>query len=296
MDIKLDIFKYSYRGRCILVYLKSPMNYTGGKFKLLPQILPLFPKGIDIFIDMFCGGLDVSLNVEAEKKICNDKECHIIDFYKNIQGYSGSEVHSNILEIVEKYNLNKENVDGYMDLRKNYNENNNWVEFYALLAHSFSHQIRFSKKGNFNMPFGKNRSCYNEELQNRIQLFVDKIDSNYTFENLDFRNLDLDSLTDKSFVYLDPPYIISTATYNEGNGWVEQDEKDLLKLLDDLNEKAIRFGLSNVIELNGKENEILKEWSKKYNIHDLNFNYSNSSYHKKDKTKGNTREVFICNY
>ena len=24
--------------------IQSPLNYTGGKFKLLPQILPLFPK------------------------------------------------------------------------------------------------------------------------------------------------------------------------------------------------------------------------------------------------------------
>ena len=25
-------------------YIKSPLNYVGGKYKLLPQILPLFPK------------------------------------------------------------------------------------------------------------------------------------------------------------------------------------------------------------------------------------------------------------
>ena len=33
--------------------IQSPLNYTGGKFKLLPQILPLFPKNIDIFVDLF---------------------------------------------------------------------------------------------------------------------------------------------------------------------------------------------------------------------------------------------------
>ena len=26
-------------------YIQSPLNYTGGKYKLLPQIEPLFPKG-----------------------------------------------------------------------------------------------------------------------------------------------------------------------------------------------------------------------------------------------------------
>lgn len=35
--------------------IQSPLNYTGGKFKLLPQILPHFPKDIDVFVDLFCG-------------------------------------------------------------------------------------------------------------------------------------------------------------------------------------------------------------------------------------------------
>ena len=31
--------------------IQSPLNYTGGKFKLLPQILPIFPKEINTFVD-----------------------------------------------------------------------------------------------------------------------------------------------------------------------------------------------------------------------------------------------------
>ena len=40
-------------------YIKSPLNYTGGKYKLLPQILPLFPNEIDTFIDLFGGGVQL---------------------------------------------------------------------------------------------------------------------------------------------------------------------------------------------------------------------------------------------
>ena len=39
--------------------IKSPLNYIGGKYKILPQILPLFPKNIDTFIDLFAGGCNV---------------------------------------------------------------------------------------------------------------------------------------------------------------------------------------------------------------------------------------------
>ena len=54
--------------------VKSPLNYTGGKFKLLPQILPLLPNDIDTFIDLFGGGLNVGVNVKANKIIYNDIE------------------------------------------------------------------------------------------------------------------------------------------------------------------------------------------------------------------------------
>ena len=61
--------------------VKSPMNYVGGKYKLLPQILPLFPTKIDTFVDLFCGGLDVTLNVNANKIIANDRITQLIDIY-----------------------------------------------------------------------------------------------------------------------------------------------------------------------------------------------------------------------
>ena len=35
--------------------IASPLNYTGGKFRLLPQLLPLFPGDTDTFVDLFCG-------------------------------------------------------------------------------------------------------------------------------------------------------------------------------------------------------------------------------------------------
>lgn len=37
-------------------FIKSPLNYTGGKFKLLPQLLDVFPKDIETFVDLFAGG------------------------------------------------------------------------------------------------------------------------------------------------------------------------------------------------------------------------------------------------
>ena len=58
--------------------IKSPLNFTGGKYKLLPQLLPLFPKKINSFIDLFCGGCNVSLNIDADKIIFIDNNHKVI--------------------------------------------------------------------------------------------------------------------------------------------------------------------------------------------------------------------------
>ena len=58
--------------------VKSPLNYTGGKYKLLPQLLPLFPKDINTFVDLFTGGVNVAVNVNAKNIISNDYMKQII--------------------------------------------------------------------------------------------------------------------------------------------------------------------------------------------------------------------------
>lgn len=67
--------------------VSSPLNYTGGKFKLLPQILPLFPNDINCFYDIFCGGCNVSINVTANKIICNDFDREQDKGYNTVEDY-----------------------------------------------------------------------------------------------------------------------------------------------------------------------------------------------------------------
>ena len=53
-------------------YIKSPLNYIGGKYKLLPQLMKYFPTDINTFVDLFSGGFNVGINVKSNKNICND--------------------------------------------------------------------------------------------------------------------------------------------------------------------------------------------------------------------------------
>jgi len=102
----------------------------------------------------------------------------------------------------------------------------------------------------------------------------------------DFTKIKISSLSVQDFVYADPPYLITCATYNE-KSWSENEEKRLLAYLDELNDNKIRFALSNVLSTDGKTNNILKQWldEKGYNCHHLDFSYKNSNYHKKNISK-----------
>ncbi len=278
-------------------YIKSPLNFTGGKYKLLPQIIPLFPKDIDTFYDIFCGGCNVAINVEANKIVCNDIITPLINFYKAIfllpyKDYLMEQIDSTI----NAYQLSETNEEGYFKLREDYNKGSrNWNMFFMLVAHSFCNQIRFNKsKGEFNLSFGDR--TFNEKMRENFIQFVDKLNkiNNIKFTNEGFRELVKHQLLSDDLVYCDPPYLITTATYNENGGWTEKDEMDLYNLLDWVDKEGSRFALSNVLESKGKTNHILEKWSKKYNIHYLNHNYKNCNYQRKDKN--NDMEVLITNY
>lgn len=278
-------------------FIKSPLNYTGGKFKLLPKIMPLFYKA-ETFIDLFGGGGNVGINSNSEKIIINDREKVVIDFFKKIQKLSIEDVLESIEGYIENYDLSKVNQEGFLKIRKDYNTSTEKdpLMFYTMLMYSFNYQIRFNSKGEYNMPFGKDRSSFNKNTEKNIRNFHNAILSKkIIFTNNDFRDIKVDKINSDTMVYCDPPYLITTASYNENGGWTEKEEIDLLNLLDELNDKNIKFALSNVLEHKNKKNTILIEWSKKYNIHFLDMNYNNSNY-QSTANQAKTVEVLITNY
>ena len=275
-------------------YIKSPLNYTGGKYKLLNQIMQHFPEKIDTFIDLFTGGCNVGINVDANNVICNDIEKDVIEIYKLLKLNSFEDINKRIENIIQQFDLSRENKDGYIELRKSYNLDKGVIKFLTLIFHSFNNQIRFNKKGEFNLPFGGR--TYNNNIKNNLNNFVDKLNkSNISFVNQDFREIikSIDINKD-TFIYCDPPYSLNFTEYNGRHFWNEKDDKDLLNMLDYINEKGGKFALSNVFESKGKSNDILKEWSKKYKVIYIETSYKNCNYIRNNSEKD--VEVLIINY
>lgn len=302
--------------------IQSPLNYTGGKYKLLPQILPLFPENINHFYDIFCGGCNVGINVDCKEVTFSDSNENLIYLYQTFQQVEKEDILKWIYQIISDYGLSLVSNNGYKfykcesssglgkfnkvpfnNLREDFNKSKifdykYYIMLYVIIVYAFNNQIRFNSVGEFNLPVGK-RDFY-IKMQSKLLKFIEQVQKKkYKFICQDFRNIDIYKIRNNDFVYADPPYLITCATYNENGGWDDLNEKDLLDFLDKLNSKSIRFALSNVLRSKGKENKILLKWLNKnkgiYHVVHLNYSYSNSNYHKTDKDS-QSDEVLIVNY
>lgn len=290
----------------------SPIFYMGNKKKLVQKgLVDLFPKNINIFYDIFGGSGVVSLNVEANRYILNDRDSNLFSLYSMFKNFEANSIIEHIKHRISEYglptfrtkrnetHLNENEINklknNYSSLRKKYNTERNVLDFYTLMFFSFSQQFRFNSKGEFNMPFGND--CFTDKNEEYINESIDFFkNKNTRITNYDFRifSENIDRITVGDFVYLDPPYFNTTAVYNENDGWNIEDEKDMLRFCEKLNEKGVKFGMSNVFNCKGKVNQHLIDWCLENNFNV--FEFKSQVYCACGKGNSDAKEVFICNY
>lgn len=301
------------------LFTVSPLNYIGGKARILDQLLPEFPQHIGTFVDLFCGGCNVGINTLANTYVYNDSNRELIGLLKMFLRLNIDTILKRMDELVDYYGFSKTkdhdfafyggnpmkgvsryNKEPFLRLRQDYNRsprnNQHYIMLYALVVFGFNNQMRFNDRGEYNLPVGKRD--FNDVIRRKLEVFVEKLKAQKPqIMKEDFRRFDISQLDNHSLVYLDPPYLISTATYNEGGGWTERDESDLLRFLDKLNAHSIKFVLSNMLEHKGRKNQLLIDWIEQRNLQvvGVNMDYSNSNYQVEGKDSG-TIEVLVKNY
>lgn len=274
-------------------YIKSPINYTGNKYKLINQIIPLFPQKINTFADIFGGSGTVLINTDANSYIYNDINPYVSSLFHGIVNEDIENVILKIELLIKEYGLSKSNKCGFEKLRMEYNHGkNDWITLYVLMCCSFNNQYRFNNKHEYNSSFGKR--CFSEKQKKHLYEVRGKIGKDITIWSKNFRDIDFSEFKEGDFIYCDPPYLNSIGNYNDGKrgfeGWTESHEKMLLHILDQLDSNNVGFALSNNLKY---DNPFLYEWKYKYNVHYLNGDYSNCNYQKKDKSQD--VEVLITN-
>lgn len=304
-------------------YINTPLNYSGNKYKLLPQIMPLFPKNIKRFYELFSGGSVVSVNhalYNREKNIeyyINDIDENIINLYRQFQKDDYNVLLKRIERMIKKYKLSdtfkygydkyccnsadglaEYNKEMYKKLRDDFNKSKGkktitrTIQFYLLIVFGFNNQIRFNGKNEFNLPVGKRD--FNSKMREKLFEFHSVLKSLcFNFSSKSYINFN--DLSEGDFVYIDPPYLLGVASYNENGGWSEKDDKQLFDYLDKIDKLGAKFAMSNVVLHKNQEHTKLMQWASKYNLHVLNFNYNNSNYQSTAK-KSSTVEVLVTNY
>jgi len=318
-------------------YMQPLFRYPGNKHKLLPfldYLLPSTMEGLN-FYDLFAGSATISINVKAERVIINEFNPFIYYIYKGLSETPPKKAWELVKGIAEKYDLPsncttcpyykvKESKETppekkhcypckqkYWACRDDYNAipyeeriSKYWYWSLALVYHSYNNcHIDHNDDKQYNSPMG-NKKCNLNRFKERFFPFAEFLYSKQNDNNLelhcgsyeDFADISIYADDTPHFFYLDPPYYKTSTTYTKG--WEDPQERALYEFLDKCNERGIYWMISNVIENNGTENDILKEWLKNnqgnYYVYYMQRDYTNCNYNRKNV--GRTLEVAITNY
>ncbi|MDT2782965.1 DNA adenine methylase [Vagococcus fluvialis] len=251
--------------------IKSPLNYAGSKDLIMNKIIENLPKNITNFVDMMGGAFNVGANVIGTGEVYyNEKNPFVFNLMNHILENEPSKILHEVQEKIKKNNLKKKDKEKYIKFRNLYNltemEKRDPMDLFVLTLYSFQHMIRYNSSGEYNVPVGN--SGLTDDTVARILNFKTKMPLGGCFLG-SFDEVNIEKFDQNTLFYFDPPYIITSASYNDGrryvSEWTSKDEIKLLNFLDGINKNKQKFLLSNVIEHNGKSNDLLLEWIDKQN-------------------------------
>lgn len=246
--------------------VKSPLNYAGSKDLIMDKITAALPAHISNFVDMTGGAFNVGGNVVGTgRTFYNEKNPVVFEMVQRLLLDEPEALIVQMQAIVEDYGLTKADKDAYLRLRNHYNsvdiDQRDPIELFVLTLYSFQHMIRFNKNGGFNVPVGN--SGLTDDVIDRLINYRTKIPlGGMTLGS--FTDVDMNQFDEDTLFYFDPPYIITSAAYNDGKRleaeWTERDEYELLNYLERLDNAGRKFLLSNTVIHKGQRNEILLDW------------------------------------
>lgn len=276
------------KNKLIVPFLK----WVGGKRQLIPTIKSYLPNGLSelTYCEPFVGGGALFFYLQQSKAIVNDYNGELINVYKVIR--------DNVDELIESLGKHK-NESGYfysirsLDRSSSYKNLSNIEKASRIIYLNktcYNGLYRVNNAGEFNSPFGryKHPNIINGPTLRAVSHYLNSI--NINIYNKDYATV-LKELNTNSFVYLDPPYYPVSETANftgyiQG-GWTKEDQIRLKEACDALNQRHIKFLLSN------SSTNFIKELYSDYIIHTIKATRNINSDGEK---RGQIDELLIQNY
>lgn len=249
-----------------LVNYESPLNYIGSKAKMIDDIKSNLPKQYTNFIDVFGGGFNVGINIDCQNIIYNDINDFVVELVKSFNENDTYDYIMYIRRLIKKYNLEAKNKESYLELRNYYNNlpmnKRDPRMIYTIVLYGFNQQIRFNSDLEFNNPVGMR--WFNDKVLEKMISFSRAIkEKNVIFSNNSFTELH-QYINRDTFFYMDPPYMLTLGSYNDGKrgfeGWTKNHERQMFDLADTINDNGSHFMISYVPEHDGVANVELITW------------------------------------
>lgn len=178
--------------------MKPIVKWSGGKKDEIKMFQDHIPE-YDTYIEPFIGGGSLYFHLAPKKAVIADVHDDLIAFYKSIKDGKSLEIYEFMKE-----NPNEEKV--YYKVRDEMEINDELDKakrFYYQRKTCFRGMLRYNKKGKFNIPYGRYKTCNCEDLKNKgyedLLKNTDIIHGSFTevFEKYD---------NEDNFMFLDPPY------------------------------------------------------------------------------------------
>lgn len=235
--------------------LKPIIKWSGGKSDELNDILPHIPENISTYLEPFVGGGAVYFHLNPNKAVINDVHKELIDFYQSIKNGHAMDIYN----FMEKHPNEEET---YYKVRGYDNSKilDNAKRFYYLRKTCYRGMLRYNKKGEFNIPYGRYKTCNYEDLKNieyenllkRTEVLNNSFE--YIFENYNDEN---------NFMFLDPPYDSEFTDYGYCT-FGKDEQRSLAKCFKETKIKCLMIiGKTPFIEELYKD-YIVGEYDKKY--------------------------------
>lgn len=274
--------------------ITPPLKCQGIKTKIVPLILDLAGAHYSRWIEPFLGSGVVAFNAQPREAMLADSNPHIIHFYQAIQSRTISHEKVRAYLDVEGELLRTSPENGYAHyrlVRDRFNAGKSPLDFLFLSRAGFNGMMRFSKAGNWNIPFCQKSQRFSQayitKITNQVRACQEIIQPQWQFTCQDFRKT-LAAAQKEDLIYCDPPYMGRYADYY--NGWSESDEKDLAALL---HKTKARFILSSWHHNDFRENEMLKKLWSNFNIVTKEHFYHSGA---KQENRNSIVEALIFNF
>ena len=235
--------------------LNPIIKWSGGKKDELNHILPHIPSSYSIYLEPFIGGGAVYFNLNPEKAVINDVHKELIDFYQSIKNGNAIDIYNFMKE-----HPNEEEMYYKVRRYKHSDVLDNAKRFYYLRKTCYRGMLRYNKKGEFNIPFGRYKTYNFEEVMNKE---YEKLLKRTEIFNDSFEKIFNEYNDSNNFMFLDPPYDSEFTDYGYCT-FGKEEQKKLAECFKKTNIKCLMIiGKTEFIEELYKD-YIVGEYEKKY--------------------------------